>query len=176
MSAIRGTIAGKFRQFGGYIKERVSIIAEDYRRSSVEMFNDMYEHKFRTAAMISVAGTVTYFAKINPTEGDYNRAVVTYSNIICTLPHTMRNKQSEAYVTELNRLRQLHLLDHYNLGVFSLVFQKVVPDNVMRYEIEMQRRTWTYSLLTLVPRFVDVGFAGHWRNFDLKMADYDLPE
>ena len=111
-----------------------------------------------------------------PDPVDHGSRIVDISNFMAFLPPSMRNTHSDAYISQLSRLRQSGMLEYWDMGVACLVFERHVQQRLQTSEAEILRDTWAYSLFTLPARFVDVGVLGHWHYFDQKMTDYDISD
>jgi hypothetical protein len=120
------------------------------------------------------SGGIVYLCELTPDKRDHDTQVVFMNNTLAALPPSMRRPSAEKYVSSLNNMRQSEMLEYWDLWVACLVFRKLYPDAVRTPESQLMRKTWTYSLFTLPARFVDVGYLGHWRNFEAQIVDYDL--
>ena len=169
-------MAGLLRRAADTFKSKMQLMYGDYRRSTVDMFKDMYDKPVRTAIQLTSAGSALYLADTNPDIQDYSKTLLTTANSLASLPYSMRRRSSDQYVASQIRLRNDNMLELVNLGVCSLLFHKVAPDRVMTYKHELHRTSWAYTWFTLRERFIDIGYHGQWIKLEEMIVDYDLAE
>lgn len=156
----------------------------DYKEVAIDTVKAADARPFRalTYGLIGAGALVLY--KTNPSQHDYESQLVELGNelIMCGKAHSAR---SEYYLSELNKLANMRLIEYQSFLFFSLIRLRYYSEGDCNYESRCQQLNnpnklnvfnWFNKILQAISRTIDIGYCGHWYFLDKHFHDYDIDE
>ena len=145
----------------------------DYKAATRDIFIDAKNYPLRAAIYIATLSGATYAWTRNPSEKDYEKAVLDSSNDLLLLSQPVRNPDSDAHVQRITQLRNDGVLRRTTFLVTSVMWQDNYDASLDVYDAKCDHLqvTWTNFFRE---RILDVGFMGRWWYLHKAMQDYDI--
>ncbi|KAK6990523.1 Mitochondrial import inner membrane translocase subunit Tim29 [Biomphalaria glabrata] len=161
---------GLFRRLGNYFLN----ILNDYKAVALETAQDIKDRPGKTSIYFAGIITAGIFIKANPSAADLDEAVIESAHELSLLSSSIRNKDSDSFISQLSSAHRDGRLHHTSLMLCSLVWLSDYCEDLDLYEAQCK-----YTQLPWYEfhkKIVDVGFLGKFIKLSDKMKNYDVNE
>lgn len=149
-------------------------ILVDYIEVSKDVLRDLKSNPAKAITISAIGSTIIAFVKKCPDLNSYKHEVIEYSNELGLCAEVNRNHKTKLYIDEVSSLLGDCHVEHWNLGVCSLILQTPCSSKCQNYHEVceyLQPRKWM-----LYHKIIDIGMWNRWLILTRRMVDFDVNE